>query len=349
MAYSVIKGVAVRGLVSVVPANQHDNLDVSPELLPARERLVRNIGIRYRRICSEGMIFSDLAERAARELMRGVGWTDADLLVLVTQSPEYPIPASAIILQDRLGLSAGTLAFDINLGCSGFPYGVFTGASMLRGSGLRRAIVIVGDQSASKGAADEGREVLFSDAAAAIALEFDESAPDISFLGASDGSGYKAIYVPHGGKRHPMEHDSLDPQVCADGIVRKHCDVWLDGPAIVNFSTQRAPEQIHELSERASFALVDVDYFFFHQANRLINETIRKKLRLEPENVPVTLHDFGNTSSASIPVTMSARTHEALAGGKVRSILSGFGVGLSWATMLLETDSIYAPPLIELQ
>lgn len=348
MAFSTLSNVAIRGLVSVVPENTVDNLAVPATNLPGRERLVRNIGIRYRRVCPKGMIFSDLAERAARELLAGIGWSTVDILILITQSPEYPIPSTAIILQDRLGLPKTVLAFDINLGCSGYPYGLFVAASMLTGGGLKRALVIVGDQSASIDSPDDGREVLFSDAASATALEFDASAPPLFFHGASDGSGHKAIYVPHGGKRRPSSAESLEAVLQADGVTRKACDVWLDGPAILNFSTHEAPASVNATLESSNQPIDAIDAFYFHQANRMINETIRKKLRLPPEKTPTTLEQFGNTSSASIPVTMTVASAHTLRAGRQRSLLCGFGVGLSWATMIMESDRIFAPDIIEI-
>ena len=323
MAFSQIHQVALRGVVSVVPSKRVDNLDVAQTARSARERLVRNIGIRYRRVCPPGMIFSDLALHAAQRLLEGLGWDRVDALILVTQSPEYPIPSTAILLQDRLGLERSTLAFDVNLGCSGYPYGLFLAASMLRQGGLQRAIAIIGDQSASQGAADEGREILFGDAASATALEWDANAPPMSFEGFSEGAGFRAIHIPHGGRRRPMSADSFIPSVCEDGVTRLGADVWLDGPAILNFSTREAPAAVQSLLNRTERSIEQVDYFFFHQANRMINETIRKKLRLPEEKSPTTLEQYGNTSSASIPITMSAAAHQRLQEGACTSLMCG--------------------------
>lgn len=347
MSIGKIEGVALRGLVSVVPARKVDNLEVPAELVPARDRLVRNVGIRFRRLCPKGTTFADLSETAARRLLDGMGWDSVDLLIVVTQTPDYPIPGNAVQLQDRLGLPRSTVAFDINLGCSGYPFGVFTAAGMLKGSGFRRALVVVGDQSASDGAADEGREILFSDAATATALELDDAAAPLFFEGYTDGSGYRAIYVPHGGRRNPLNDKSTLPRECEDGIVRKDTDVWLDGPAILNFSTREAPLAIQRVLAETGIEEASVDRYFLHQANRMINETIRKKLRIDPERMPMTLYDFGNTSSASIPLTMTVDSAARLREGKVRSLLCGFGIGLSWGTMVIDTDRIFAPDLIE--
>ncbi|AZY50422.1 ketoacyl-ACP synthase III [Bordetella avium] len=351
MSLALIEHVAIRGLVTVMPEALVDNLDVPADQLRQRERLVKNIGIRWRRYCSgSSLIFSDLAQHAAEKLLQGLAWDPAsvDALILVTQSPEFLIPATSIILQHRLGLPITTLAFDINLGCSGYPYGVFVCASMMGDRRLRRVILLAGDQSASGATEDVGREVLFSDACTATALEYDPSAEPMYFHGRSDGSGYDAIIMPHGGKRFPMRPDSHFPISCRDGVRRAPNDVWLDGPAVLNFSTDRAPRAIAELLGEVGIATADVDYFVLHQANRMINETIRKKIGVDEKKWPSSLYDYGNTSSASIPVTITARLAQQASEQRLRWVWCGFGIGLSWGTLYLETKPFYVPELITL-
>lgn len=349
MSIARIDHVAVRGIVSVVPGARWDNLDVPAQERRQRERLVKHVGVRWRHYCgAHGLIFSDLAQRAAEALMQGLGWSSVDALIVVTQSPEFLIPATAVILQHRLGLSTRTMAFDINLGCSGYPYGIYTCAAMVGAQGARRVIVLVGDQAASVGAADAGREILFGDACTATALEYDPAAAPMYFEGCSDGSGYDAIIVPHGGKRYPWRPDSAAPLTCPDGVVRSLDGVWLDGPAILSFSTSRAPEAIRGLIQGIGADADSIDYFVMHQANAMINETIRKKVGGEARKWPSSLYDYGNTSSASIPVTISARLAEQASSSRLRWICCGFGIGLSWGTLFLETEPFYAPQPIAL-
>lgn len=352
MTLASIEHVAVRGLVSVLPEPRIDNLEVPEAERRMRERLVKNIGIRWRHFGGgEGIIFSDLAQRSVEALLDGLQWSrdSVDALIVVTQSPEFPIPATAIILQDRLGLPNRVTAFDINLGCSGYTYGLFTCAALIGKQRFRRVIVVVGDQGASEGAADSGREVLFGDACTATALEYDTSAEPMYFDGHSDGSGYAAIIVPHGGKRFPTQSNSGVPRVCADGITRSMHDVWLDGPAILNFSIHRAPETIRHTMQEQGLSQDDVDYFVMHQANRIINETIRSKMGGIAEKWPSSLYDYGNTSSASIPVTISACLSKEASTQPLRWIWCGFGIGLSWSTLSLRTQPFYAPAPIFLK
>jgi 3-oxoacyl-[acyl-carrier-protein] synthase-3 len=189
---------------------------------------------------------------------------------------------------------------------------------------------------------------IFSDAGTATALEFDESAPPMYFDLNSDGSGYKAIMLPVGGHREPVAVQHLIPfRADENDHWHRATDLQLDGTAVLSFSTQRVPPAVESLLEYANVSKDEVDYFVFHQANRMINETIRKKLALPVEKVPSTLRDFGNTSGASLPVTMTARINNELEAGPKRLLLSGFGIGLSWGTCIIDIDGAKFPPLIE--
>jgi len=343
MASATLRNVRMRGLACCVPKTVLSNLDFFEERKSERERLVRNIGIHSRRICYPWQYFSDLAKTAGETLLDAIGWKreEIDALIVVTQSPDYLIPSTAIILQDRMKLPTTTIAFDINLGCSGYPFGIYTVGSMLSSGGIKKALLLVGDKCASM------YDPIFSDCGTATALEFDPGAPPIHFDMNSDGSGYEAIMLPVGGHRRPVEIQHLIPRKDEKGDPVRDMDLILDGTAVLNFSTQRIPPALRALCEYAQVPIESIDYFVLHQANRMINETIRKKLQLAPEKVPTTLHDFGNTSSASIPITMTARLRDAMAAGPTTLLMSGFGIGLSWGSCIMQADGIVMPPLIE--
>ena len=344
MAAVTLNNVRFRGLASCVPKGQVSNLDCPPEKKSERERLVRNIGILNRRLGFPWQCFSDLAYAAAEQLLEALDWKreDIDALIVVTQSPDYLVPATAIILQDRLKLSHSTIAFDINLGCSGYPFGLYTVGSMLASGGIKKALLLVGDRGASL------NDPIFSDCGTATALEFDPTAPPIHFDMHSDGSGYKAIMLPVGGHREPVQAHHLIAQRNENGELYRATDLILDGIEVLNFSTQRMPPAIRELCAYAQVSLEDIDYFLLHQANKMINETIRKKLQQQPEKFPSTLYDFGNTSSASVPLTMTARLGSRLTDTPATLLLSGFGIGLSWGSCVMRTDNVAMLPLIEL-
>lgn len=345
MATSTLKNVRFAGMASCVPKRIVSNLtDCKPQIRAERERLVRNIGIETRRMAPEWQCFSDLAFEATQKLLDSLQWQkeDIDALIVVTQSPDYPIPATAIILQDRLGLPHTTVAFDVNLGCSAYPFGIHLLGSMISAGGIKKGLLLVGDRSASM------NDPIFSDAGTATALEFDESAPPMYFDLNSDGSGYKAIMLPVGGHREPVGMQHLVPfREDENDHWHRATDLVLDGPAVLSFSTQRVPPAVEKLLAYAGADKDEVDYFIFHQANRMINETIRKKLGLPVEKVPSTLRDFGNTSGASLPVTMTARINRELESNRKRVLLAGFGIGLSWGTALLDIENATFPDLIE--
>ena len=350
MAQCTLNNVRIAGIASCVPKQVVSNLDCSPEELPMRERLVRNIGIASRRQAPAGVCLSDLTQNAAEKLIDELGWdkSEIDALIVVTQSADYPYPGNAILLQSRMGLPNSCLAFDINLGCSGYPYGLFVAGSMISAGKLRKVLLLVGDKSTNPNSKDQGFAVLFSDAGTATALVYDESAPVAYFDMYSDGSGYKAIYSPAGGNRLPLNPEHLNPKVCEDGIIRRMVDLVLDGPAILNFSTNQVPPAVEKLLAQSSLSKDDIDWYLFHQANKMINETIRKKLMLPVERVPSTLYDFGNTSSASIPLTLTLHARSAILQNTQRILMSGFGVGLSWASCIFEmAPNTVLPELIE--
>lgn len=345
MPTSTLKNVRFSGMATCVPKRVVSNLtDCRPEIRSERERLVRNIGIETRRMSQPWQCFSDLAFDATNALLERLQWKreDIDALIVVTQSPDYPIPATAIILQDRLGLSHATVAFDVNLGCSAYPFGINLLGSMIAAGGVKKGLLLVGDRSANL------EDPIFSDSGTATALEFDENAAPMYFDLNSDGSGYRAIILPVGGQREPVAIQHLVPyRENEKDRWHQATDLQLDGPAVLSFSTQRVPPAVEKLIDYAGVSKDEIDYFVFHQANRMINETIRKKLGLPVEKVPSTLRDFGNTSGASLPVTMTARINKELESGRKRVVLCGFGIGLSWGGCLVDIENAVFPDLIE--
>ena len=344
MGFSKLRKVRFCGVSSCVPTRRISNIEDCPlEFREERERLVRNIGINTRPICADGQCFSDLALEAAEVLIASLHWkkSEIDALIVVTQSPDYPIPATAIILQHRLGLSTGTIAFDINLGCSGYPFGLQVLGCMISAGAVRRGLLLVGDKS------DNIHNPLFADAGTATALEYSENAAPIHFDLNSDGSGFRSIIKPVGGHREPYAPKHLLAVRKENGVISKPDDLVLDGSAVLSFSTQRVPQQIAGIIEYSDVDKNSIDYFVFHQANKIINETIVKKAGLDPAKVPTTLSDFGNTSSASIPLTITHKLGVALSAGTYKLLLSGFGVGLSWGACIVDVEEASFPALIE--
>lgn len=338
-------------MAAAVPKNSESNWDC--DLIPEKDRkmLIKTIGVETRRIVPPGMATSDLCFAAADKLLNELNWKreDVSLLVFVSQSSDYYLPATAVILQDRLGLPKSCLAFDVGLGCSGFVYGLSIIAGLMNSSGIKKGILMAGDVSSiicSK--EDKSTYPLFGDAGTVTALESDENAAPMNFNLNSDGSGFNAIIVPDGGSRNRITENSLVQQKISDGITRRSLNLVLNGIDVFNFSLTTVPPLIHALFKDTHTTEKDHDYFVFHQANLLINETIRKKLGIAPEKVPHSIKKYGNTSSASIPLTIISELRDEISSKPLSIVCAGFGVGLSWGAVSVKTNKIITLPVLEI-
>lgn len=346
MSRFAVNGARVCGIAAAVPTYAEDNLQYSALTESERAMLVKTTGVRMRHIAKNGVTTSDLCYASAEQLISRLGWNkdEIGLLIFVSQSPDYFLPATSIVLQARLGLSSNTAAFDINLGCSGYVYGLSVAASMMATGAFTKALVLAGDiSSVGITPRDKSTWPLFGDAGTATALEYDETSKSYFTLH-SDGKGKDAIIIPDGGLRSPVNENSFTETEVEPGIVRHRRNLWLNGLDVFNFSIREVPPNITALMNFAGVTPEEIDYFIFHQANKLMIETIRKKLKLPPEKVPYSLDDFGNTSSASIPLTIAARLADASQHPR-KWILSGFGVGLSWASACIDTTKIVCPEI----
>ncbi len=350
MAFFTVRDIQIKGLAAAVPSNTEDNNELDLLAEKERELFIRTVGIRYRKVAPKGLTASDLCLAATEKLLAELQWNRADIqaLVFVTQTPDYIIPNTSSTMQHKLGLSKNCLVFDVNLGCSGFVYGLSIISSMLQNIPNGKALLLVGDVSTSTiSKRDRSTTPLFSDAGSATALEH---TPDgkMSFNLQTDGAEFDDIIVPEGGFRNRATAESFVLKEIENGVHRSGLDMKLDGAKIFNFALREIAPSIKHLFTEAKVAKEEIDYFVFHQANLLMLESLRKKLSIAPEKLPYSLYDFGNTSSASIPLTMLARIPEALRAGKLKLLLSGFGVGLSWGSVYLETNSVICLPIMEI-
>lgn len=348
MALLKTHNVRLAGLAAALPSQKVANAEL--ELLSERERqqLVRTTGIAWRRIAPPDLCASDLCHAAASQLLKELDWSpeSIDLLVFVSQSPDHTVPGTASQLQDRLGLGKQVMAIDLNQGCAGYVYGLSVAASLMQ-AGLRRGLLLVGDTiTHTLSEQDKSTVPIFSDAGSATALEFDTAASPMHFNLQTDGSGYKAICIEEGGARRPFSPEAFDLQEFGPGILRGRGHLSMQGLDIFNFALAEVAPNIKELLAFAGKDLEWADAYVLHQANLLLNESIRRKLALPADKFPYSLQEFGNTSSATIPVTLVHCLSEALAKGRTNLVLSGFGVGLSWASASLECGSVLTLPMI---
>lgn len=349
--FNSVNRISVKGLSVCVPQQVAKTLDY--DWIPEEERVmfIKNTGVEEKRVASKSTATSDMCEKSANALIEKLNWEreSIDVLIFVSQSPDYFLPATSAILQHKMGLKKGLMAFDINLGCSGYIYGLQVISNLLSGGNFKRGLLLAGDKSTlSVNYKDKSTYPLFGDAGSATALEFDENAAPMFFNLYTDGSGYKSIIVEDGGSRnHVSEKSFIETQV-SEGIIRCPINLVLDGMEIFNFALKEVASSIETILKESGTDKSAIDYFVMHQANKMINETVRKKCRVEPEKVPYSIGKFGNTSSASIPLTMLYGLKNELETKTLKLLLSGFGVGYSWGNCILETNNIVCTDLLEI-
>ncbi|MBD5355808.1 MAG: ketoacyl-ACP synthase III [Bacteroides sp.] len=344
MAFLKFNNSRIIGIAAGVP--RHIEPTISTTDAYDASEYMETTGIVEKRF-SNDFTTSDLALAASERLIKDLGWdrNEIDGLIFVSQTPDYILPATSCVLHGKLDLNKNCLCLDISLGCSGWVYGLSTALALLETGGLRKVLLLAGD---ARKHAHEEPDQLFGYAGTATAVEFnpEKARPIVMDLG-SDGTGYDAIIRPGGGTRNPFTPDSLNLEECEDGRKRHALQTRMKGMDVFAFGITTAPKSIKKLSREFDLDYLSFDYFVFHQANRMMNETIRKKLKLPEDRVPYSMTHFGNTSSASIPLTIVTQLSDKLRGHK-KIIGCAFGVGLSWGTVAFECDDLFTSPLVEL-
>lgn len=342
MATVSIDGISIKGISCCVPKKIHRNLDVNFLSKDEIEKFIEATGIEERRIASDSTCTSDLCLKAANDLLDNLNWNrdSIEIIVFVSQTGDYMLPVTSTILQDKLKLSKNCIAFDLPLGCSGYVYGISVITSMMKSFGLERGLLLAGDTlSKWVSKTDKSTFPLFGDAASATAFEINNDSNKIFFDLGTDGSGYKSIIIPHSGSRNKVTSESIVLKEIETGIERNECQLVLDGMDVFSFGISQAPKTVNKLLDFFEIDKDKVDFFIFHQANMMMNKMIAKKLKLPPEKVPYSLKKFGNTSSATIPITIVTELKDILKKNETNLVLCGFGVGLSWGTIHLKIDS----------
>lgn len=356
MAFLQVNNVKISGLSACVPRNVEENANFPIFDSESYKNFVATTGIERKRISSREVCTSDLCVAAAEKLIVDLGWNkeEISLLVFITQTPDYILPATSPLIQDKLGLSKDCYTLDISLGCSGWVYGLSAITSLFsqlpeNDRKTAKALLLCGDTPTKIiSNTDKSSYPLFGDAGTATALEFCKNAQPTFFNMNSDGKGYQAIIINDGGYRNPVSVSSFEKVQQGEGVELNNLQVYLEGMDVFAFGIKRAPESVNRLLDRFDLNKENIDFFTFHQANMFMNEQIRKKLKLEKEKVPYSLKDFGNTSSATIPLTLVTELSKKLKTEKLHHIGCGFGVGLSWGSVYFETDKIVCSELIEM-
>lgn len=350
MANIIIKNVSIKGIAACAPQHIESNLDVPVFNEGEAERVIAQTGIRQKHTVPDGnMLASDMCVAACEKLLEELGWEkeSVDLLGFVSLSADYLEPPTACILQDRLGLHENTMTIDMNQGCSGWVNGLATLSSLVMTGSVKRALLLNGDTSSLLNSPyDKEARPLFGDAGVATAIEYDENASEMKFNFGTRGKDFAAILRKYGGLRFPITEESLQFKEIAEHIVRRDKDCTMDGMGVFAFGMSTAPKSVKSLCETYSIDLEGIDYFLMHQANQYMNEKIRKKLKMPVEKSPYSLGDYGNTSSASIPLTIVTQCREDFETKKLKNLATAFGVGLAWGSVYFETDRIICPEIV---
>lgn len=349
MANLTTRGASIKGIASAVPIAT-EGIDALAKSFGEEEarKIAKSTGVTTRHIVKPGQCTSDLCFAATQKLLAELKWPkeSVDALVFVSQTFDYIQPATSCCLHGRLGLPKSCAAFDIALGCSGYVYGLLAASNLIT-SGCERVLLLVGETCSTNHVSplDLGNRLLFGDAGTATALAADPNGKMHFRLG-TDGTGYSFLIIPAGGSRMPRTPETAIRTQREDGTIRSDEDGYMNGPEVFGFTLREVPSLISGILNAAGWTTQEVDAFVMHQANKFMLDHLSKRLKLPPEKVPLSLGDFGNTSSASIPLTITHRLREDLRINKRKVVMAGFGIGLSWGAVATELGPIVAPDVV---
>lgn len=355
MAIQEIRNVEISGFAACVPSNVEENAEL--DIFRNEEELnkfIESTGVERRRVAKVNQCASDFCLKAAEKLIEELNWErgEIDCLIFVSHGPDYRYPATSCVLQSRLGLPQSCMCLDISLGCSGWVYGLSVTGAIAAASKFKKALLLVGDvTTAAKSKKDKSTYPLFGDAGSATAISFREGAPGFRTEMGTDGKNYRAIMVEDGGSRNRVTEDSLIEREYEPGVVRNKLHTRMDGMSVFSFGITKAPKSVKELLSNFDIEKESVDYYVFHQANLMMNQRIQKKLNIPDHKHPYALKNFGNTSSGTIPLTMVSELRDVINQTNhhpLQIVACGFGVGLSWGSVLFTLENSICCELLEL-
>jgi len=345
-----LSDVALRGVACALPPNVVELASLEQALgVDDVRRIVRTTGIHSLRVASPGQCASDLCEAAALQLMRSLDVPphSVDGVVFVSQTPDYRMPATSVLLQHRLGLPNTCVAFDVNYGCSGFVYGLLQSAMLVALGACRRVLLLAGDvMSPYLNAHDKANRMVFADGGSASLVE--RGAEQWHFQTWTDGSGAPFLIIPAGGARLPISAHTAVSHICRDGQPRALEQLHMHGTKVLSFAAREVPGLLREVATAAGYDLEQAGFIGLHQANRYVVRTIRRLLELPERVVPTDSGAFGNTGPCSIPLLLSSEASVLRQQNELeRSILCGFGVGYSAAAVSLSLAKTHFEAPIE--
>ena len=353
MAFLEIKNVEIKAVATAIPKEVKVAREQSFFTDIEAENFTSVTGVISSHVAPADMTLSDLCQAAAEKLFEVSGWEreNIDLIIFVSTSRDFYIcPNTANILQDKLGLKTSVVALDLPFACSGYVYGLSVASGLMQSGQLKRALLCVGEMtSKNQSCLDKTVWPLHGDAGSATFLEYNpESKHPMQFNLNGDGSGWEAIICREVGIRNPTTPDSLVVKKYDEGIERNGMQCSMDGMSVFSFAISKPGKCIKDLAEHFEFSLPNISYLLIHQANKMIDEKIRKKLKINEEKVPYSMPYYGNTSSCTIPITMTSQIREKLELSENELVMCGFGSGLSWGAAHVFTDKIICLPVIEI-
>lgn len=341
MAIISYNNVGIKAMAAAVPSNVINNYNYDQDLFPNEEirKVVDKVGVYERRFADENICSSDLCYAAAEKLFadnKDIDRSEIDLLVFISQTPDYRMPATSYLLQERLHLPKSCISFDVNLGCAGFLYGLSIVYSFMEKEGIKKALLLDGEtRSKVYSRKDRRTAYIFGDGAVAAVIEKDEKYGCSHFSLNSDGSRADLIMIPAGGYRRMSSPETLKEHIVDEyGNVRTDEQGYMKGADVFQFVILEIPKDIKRLMTATGEDIQTMDYYIFHQANSFINNYIAQKMKLDKTKIPWTIHKYGNTSSVSIPLTIISELKDKMS-GKKRMMLSAFGVGMAWGTAII--------------
>lgn len=351
MAMLNVPHVAVRGMAACVPPQTEATRDIEFYATPeeAAEVEAATGVVRKHVVKDTGVTGADLCIRAAERLLNDLGWErdSIDLIVNVTQTSDYINHPNVFVAHERLGLKKDCMSLDLYHGCPGWVVGMMSAASLVSFGTMRRCLLLDGDNiSSMQWALDHESRPLFGDCGTATALEFDEDASPLCFDTGTNSEDGKALIHENGGYRKPYTMESLQNELDMRSGKLEPMENGMDGMSVFSFGISTPPKSIKKLCESNNIDLANIDKLVLHQANLFMVQKIAKKLKVEDARVPICLGEYGNTTSASIPLTIVSQCAPEYREKKMKTVACGFGTGLSWASIYMETNDLVVPDVI---
>jgi 3-oxoacyl-[acyl-carrier-protein] synthase-3 len=342
MANFKFSNINIKGIYTSVSNNSKTVMEIGEEAgLTSDEILKFQFATGVKKIHSDqNLTTSDYCVKAAEELLNDLCWKseDIDAIIFLTQTPDYILPKTTTIIQSKLKLREDIFVLDINDGCSGFMYGLIT-AFKFCSTDLNKVLLMMGETpSKIVNKKDKSANLLFGDGGACIAIEYNSNNKNELISNGIDGSGFESIIIKDGGFRNVVTADSLNDINLSDGITRNQLNLQMNGEDVFLFGISKVPKEINKFLLHHSIAQNDYDYFVMHQANLKMNSMISKKLKISDDKVLYSIEEYGNTSSLSIPLTIT-NNRNLFSNKNIKILCCGFGVGLSWGTGLINLSN----------